>query len=313
ATIARHGLARTYPGGLQLHRLTREVLRNQLTTQQHQQAARAAEALLTAATPQKANDPSTWHAWTNLVPHALALPPENFTTSQGRFLACEACWYLMDRGNPTTALPRLKALHDTWTRQLGPDDEEALWAANYLARAYSDTQDYAGARALDEDTLERRRRILGDDHPDTLTSANNLAIRLADLGDTPAAHDLTQDTYKRRRRILGDDHPDTLGTAHNLAVRLADLGDTPAAHDLTQDTYKRRRRILGDDHPDTLDSAHSLANRLADLGDTPAAHDLTQDTYKRRRRILGDDHPDTLGSAQLAHHLAGGKGGTGGS
>jgi len=31
------------------------------------------------------------------------------------------------------------------------------------------------ARDLDQDTLDRRRRILGEDHPDTLISANNLA------------------------------------------------------------------------------------------------------------------------------------------
>jgi hypothetical protein len=37
------------------------------------------------------------------------------------------------------------------------------------------------ARDLDQDTLDRRRRLLGDDHPDTLTSANNLAIDLRRL------------------------------------------------------------------------------------------------------------------------------------
>jgi hypothetical protein len=35
--------------------------------------------------------------------------------------------------------------------------------------------DHEAARTLDEDTLERRRRVLGADHPDTLTSAHNLA------------------------------------------------------------------------------------------------------------------------------------------
>jgi len=41
-----------------------------------------------------------------------------------------------------------------------------------------------GARDLDQDTLDRRRRVLRDDHPDTLTSANNLAKDLRALGDT---------------------------------------------------------------------------------------------------------------------------------
>ena len=39
------------------------------------------------------------------------------------------------------------------------------------------------ARDLNQDTLDRRRRILGHDHPDTLNSAHNLAIDLRALGE----------------------------------------------------------------------------------------------------------------------------------
>ena len=42
---------------------------------------------------------------------------------------------------------------------------------------------YAEARDLDQDTLDRRRRVLGEDHPDTLSSANNLATDLRELGE----------------------------------------------------------------------------------------------------------------------------------
>jgi hypothetical protein len=34
---------------------------------------------------------------------------------------------------------------------------------------------------LDQDTLDRRRRVLGEDHPDTLQSASNLAADLRAL------------------------------------------------------------------------------------------------------------------------------------
>ena len=44
------------------------------------------------------------------------------------------------------------------------------------------------ARDLDQDTLDRRRRVLGDDHPDTLTSANNLAVDLRALGEAGLAN-----------------------------------------------------------------------------------------------------------------------------
>jgi hypothetical protein len=42
--------------------------------------------------------------------------------------------------------------------------------------------DLQAARDLDQDTLDRRRRVLGDDHPDTLSSANNLKACKDELG-----------------------------------------------------------------------------------------------------------------------------------
>ena len=74
------------------------------------------------------------------------------------------------------------------------------------------------ARDLDEDTLDRKRRVLGDDHPSTLTTASNLAIDLRLLGDPRAARDLDEDTLQRRRRMLGENHLQTLPSEINLAA-----------------------------------------------------------------------------------------------
>jgi hypothetical protein len=52
-----------------------------------------------------------------------------------------------------------------------------------LANSLWGLGEYRQARALDEDTLARRRRVLGDDHPDTLASASNLANSLRGLGE----------------------------------------------------------------------------------------------------------------------------------
>jgi len=66
---------------------------------------------------------------------------------------------------------------------------------------------YAEARDVDQDTLDRERRVLGPDHPDTLADANNLAIDLRALGEVQAARDLDQDTLDRYRRVLGPRPP----------------------------------------------------------------------------------------------------------
>ncbi|MFF3690895.1 FxSxx-COOH system tetratricopeptide repeat protein [Streptomyces sp. NPDC002187] len=303
--LAQQGLARVQDGTVQLHRLTQALLRDQLTEAERAAATRAAEALLIAAHPAGGTDPVTWPAWSDLIPHLLILDPADFATHAGRFAASQACWYLMERGNAPIALPRLQHLHDTWTRQLGPDHEQTLHTAQGLARAYSATQNYEQARELDQDTLERRRRVLGEDHRDTLRTATALAGRLAALGEVEAARELGEDTLERQRRILGEDNRHTLGTASNLANYLAELGEVEAARELCEDTLERRRRVLGEDHPHTLASASNLAIYLAELGEVGAARELCEDALERRRRVLGEDHPHTLGTASnLAIYLA---------
>jgi hypothetical protein len=69
---------------------------------------------------------------------------------------------------------------------LGDDHPETLVSASRLAADLRALGEYQEARALDEDTLARRRRLLGDDHPDTLISVNNLAADLRALGEPEA-------------------------------------------------------------------------------------------------------------------------------
>ncbi|MEU6380163.1 FxSxx-COOH system tetratricopeptide repeat protein [Streptomyces sp. NPDC046909] len=301
STVERFGLARVAGGSVQLHRLTQAVLRDQLSPEQRVQAARDAGFLLVAAYPGQASDPSTWPRWPDLLPHYLFVLPADLTSRGARYAACEACWYLMDRGAPQAALPRLQELHRTWSEQLGADHDATLCAATNLARAYDDTNDSAEALRLDSDTLDRRRRLLGEDHPDTLVTANNLAIRLSALGEFERARTLGEDTLARRRRTLGEDNWLTLGTASNLAADLAALGEIEQARALAEGTRDEQRRVMGDDHPSTLLTASNLAFWLSELGETEQACALGEDTLARQRRLLGEDHPDTL---RTAHDLA---------
>ncbi|MER6187665.1 FxSxx-COOH system tetratricopeptide repeat protein [Streptomyces sp. NPDC001652] len=303
--VARHGLARVQGSTLQLHRLTQEMLAGQMTSQVHDQARADAEALLTAAFPGRTSEPRFWPAWQVLLPHALALDPDRLTTSGGRRVVRQACWYLMDRGQARPARERLQRLYDTCLQQLGPDHRDTLQVANSLARAYDDTQDHERARALDEDTLARRRRLLGDDHPNTLTSAHNLAVRLRALGRHAEALALSEGTLEVRRRVLGLEHKETLLTETGLALRLADVGRLDEAVVLGEETLEVQRRVLGADHPNTLSTASNLSNRLAAVGRVEEALVLGEETLETRRRVLGADHPDTLSTvSNLSNRLA---------
>ena len=297
ARLARQSLARVDQRGLVMHRLTQAILRDRLAVGQAAAARACTEAILAAADPGDPPDPVSWPRWAQLMPHLLAADLAATGSPGLRQMACNACWYLITRGDTRTAHDLAADLREHWRGRLGDDHENTMATASYLAWALRAMGRYAEARDLAQDTLARRRRVLGEDHPDTLGAATNLAKALSYLGEHQAARDLHQDTLTRRRRVLGEDHPDTLTSANNLAIDLDYLGEHQAARDLHQDTLTRRRRVLGEDHPDTLASANSLAIDLASLGEHQAARDLHQDTLTRRRRVLGEDHPDTLRSA----------------
>ena len=297
ARLGRQSLARIDQRGLVMHRLTQAILRDRLTSAQAAAARACTEAVLAAADPGDPANPVTWPRWAQLMPHLLANDLAA-TGSRGlRWMACDACWYLLSRGDTRTAYDLVTDLRQHWRDRLGDDHENTRATAIYLAWALRAMGRYAEARALDEDTLAHRRRVLGEDHPNTLIAANNLANALRGLGEYQAARDLYEDTLARRRRVLGEDHPDTLASANNLAVDLFNLGEYQAARDLYEDTLARRRRVLGEDHPSTVGSAGNLANVLNALGEYQAAHELDEDILARFRRVLGEDHPRTLTAA----------------
>jgi hypothetical protein len=297
ARLARQSLARIDRRGLQLHRLTQAILRDRFTGEQAAVTRERSEAILAAADPGDPPNPVTWPRWAQLMPHLLAADLAATGSRDLRWMACNACWYLLARGDTRTAHDLATDLRQHWRDRLGDDHENTQSTALYLAWALQEMARYAEARELNEDILARRRRVLGEDHPGTVAAANNLGVVLRRLGEHQAARELDEDLLARARRVFGEDHPDTLSSAGNLAVDLTNLGEHQAARELDEDTLARFRRVLGEDHPDTLRSANNLAVNLTNLGEHQAARELDEDILARRRRVLGEDHPDTLSSA----------------
>ncbi len=165
--------------------------------------------------------------------------------------------------------------------------------------------DLPGARALQEQVLEARRRLLGPEHPAMLISLNNLAETLRAQGDLPGARALQEQVLEARRRILGPEHPAMLISMNNLASTLRAQGDLPGARALQEQVLEVRRRLLGPEHPNTLTSLNNLASTLSAQGDLPGARALEEQVLKARRRLLGPEHPDTLTSmSNLASTLS---------
>ena len=302
--LHRRGMATVSAHGLQLHRIPAALLRARSqaseVTADVGWASIVVRLLDQAAPGNVRTDLGGWPTWRRLLPHVLAAAGRDVALdavpAEATRVLDHAATYLLIRGEPQAALTPCERAYDVRREKYGDDHPDTLTSASHLALNLSELADYRRARALDEDTLTRRRRILGENHPDTLTSAGQLASDLLLFGDYPQARELQEDVLNRRRRMLGEDHPDTLTSAIQLGVLLWYLGDYPQARQLLNDTLTRCRRILGEDHPDTLHSATVLGLVLSSLGDYPQARQLQNDAVTRGRRVLGEDHPATLRS-----------------
>ena len=227
-------------------------------------AATVVRLLEKAAPGNLRNDPSGWPLWKPLLPHVLAAAGRDVALdavpAEATELLDRAASYLLGgaRSRPPWRRPNAPTrcgATNSVTITPTPSPRPATWR-----EACGGWVSTSGARALDEDTLTRRRRILGDDHPDTLTSASQLAQDLFGLGNYRQARELQEETLSGRRRILGDDHPSTLFSASLHGLILWALGDYRQARQLLTDTLTRSRRILGEDHPDTLTTASQLGH-----------------------------------------------------
>ncbi len=291
--VGRYGLART-DHGLQLHRLTQTVLREQLAADSTAAYRAYAQALLVAADPGDERDPAYWPSWARLLPHLLATDPATSPSAALRQLACRALWYLYYRGDLHLAHDLAENLRQQWYQHLGPDHQQTLRAAHILVLILSCIGPDRHTRKLAEDTLTRCRRVLGYDHPDTLHAAAYLGVCLHHLGAFEQARQLNVDTLARRRRVLGEDHFDTHSTAHQLGRDLRELGEVDAAWQLHERSFAYGRRVLGDENPATIFGANDLAVDLRALGQIDAARQLHEDTFLRARRVLGEDHRYTM-------------------
>lgn len=295
--LARLGLVRLTEETIQLHRLTQAVLRERRIAEDRDRDRQRVERLLANARPAgDSNDPKSWPAWAVLLPHVLALEPAE-AGPELRETALNGLWYLLMRGDYGTALPRATHVHQRWAARLGEDHRDTLMVAAAAAMAHQYAGQYAKARALNEETLARCRRVLGEDDGQTLGVANNLADNLRALGEYEKARALDEDNLARRRQTFDEDHPSTLTAANGLAIDLWHLGELEEARALAEDILTRRQRVLGENHPNTLRSAQILGLVFRGLREYERARALDEATLTHLRHVLGPDHPETLVTA----------------
>jgi hypothetical protein len=171
--LSRFGLVKLGDTHLTVHRLTQRLLRADDPTTE--QTTAAVGRVLAGLTPGRPDDPLTWPAWADLLPHLRALDLATTNDEKLAWQACEAADYLRLRGEPHASHDMITPLHQAWRQRLGPTARPTLRAANSLAVAQGDLGRWRDAVALDRQLHGHYLATYGDDHPITLGFASNLA------------------------------------------------------------------------------------------------------------------------------------------
>jgi Tetratricopeptide repeat/Trypsin-like peptidase domain len=295
SALGAYSLIEIEEDGLRVNRLVQEI-----TRARHADCgpAQDAIALLKARFPADSNEPLTWPACAELLPHVLAAAkhaPDEADPEAKAWLLDRAATYLQYRGDAAGATPLFERALTLCRTVFGDEHPATLTVLNNLAEALKAQGDLTGARKLEERILEIAGRIYGVEDPGTLQIMGNLAHTLAAQGDLIGARKLQESIVQICRSVFGEEHPNTLGGMGNLALTLRAQGDLLGARKLQGHVLKARTAVLGDSHPDTLRSMVNLATTLKRQGELTPARRLEQGAVTQLQHVLGEEHPDTLG------------------
>jgi tetratricopeptide (TPR) repeat protein len=295
AALGRYSLVTATRDTLAVHRLVQAWVRATLDQPAQRRWAAVAVQLVWAAFPLDTDDPATFAACAQLLPHALAAAdhasrlgadPEataGLLTRVGVYL-----WRRVEPGQARQLFERALAILET---RLGPDHPDVARSLNNLGNALRARGELPAARSHYERALPILETQLGADHPDTARVLNNLGAVLGGLGKLHRARDAHQHAQAILEARLGPDHPETASNLDNLGLVLRRLGELDAARDAHQQALTIRQARLG---PDSFDVARSLDNlglALRRLGQLDAARDAHQHALAIREARLGADHP----------------------
>jgi tetratricopeptide (TPR) repeat protein len=199
-TALRHyGLVTVEADMLSVHQVLQTVIRDALPPGERQRVAGLAVEVLAASFPgEGVQDPDSWPAARQLLPHVLAATAESETfkvmAQASSWLLDRAGTYLHATGQYGDALPVLERALASGEAALGANHPTVATCRNNLGRVLHDVGQLEAAREQFERALGISEAALGPDHPTVATCRNNLGgvLRQLDAGDGVGIESLTQ-------------------------------------------------------------------------------------------------------------------------
>jgi hypothetical protein len=298
--IERYGLARTdyREQTIQLHRLVRNVVIDQLSHEEQENVRHAAHLLLAGGNPGNPGGAEQWPRFHALLPHVLASNIVDCEDEWARQLAIDIIAFFFWWGDQRGCREYAVQVVEHWNTILAPEDPQILKAARWLAYVERQLGNFAVGAAINADCLTKLQASVGHDDEETLDAMMLVSDDRRAAGNFDGAVELATEAFEISRRVFGPDYPHTLATAHSLAVSLRAAGDFRTALQRDMDTVRRRIDVLGPDHPLTLLTQNGLTLDLRECGEYVEASKQQELLYDRTQRALGAGHQITLLAAR---------------
>lgn len=294
--LVRCGLAKTDAGGgIQVHRLFRRALRDELDGTGLERIRTDVHRLLGAANPGSSYDAGTLALHGKIAPHVLPADLIAADEKDSRRVVLDQVGYLLVIGDHDGAYRLGEAAVQSWEKRvdqpdLGPEGALTLLATRALVTASLRVGVNDRARVLAESAFERLRTsaAFGPDHPLTLFFADVVPLVQRVAGDFRQALATDRENVERHRRAYGEDDPETLRNIGNLAVNLRMLSDFAGAYEVDSEVVRiLQRSFTAQDRP-LLFVRTNLARDLVGLGRYAEAFALQERVLSSYRKIFAD-------------------------
>ncbi len=287
---------------IHVHSLVQAAVRDTLSAEEPERAAKAAGSALLEAWP--ADEEAQPH-----VAQALRDCTSSLLQSTGQLLWTPEAHPVLMRAGESMDRARLagpaisywRAMTETGSKILGPRHSHTLrtrdrWASTCLTAGL-----YDDAIEIFKRTLADRERIYGPGHQESLASRADLAGAYHAAGRLADAIPLFERTISEQAWLLGPEHTGTWAWRASLASAYQAAGRHKDAIPLYQRTLTDAELVREPGHPDILAARRGLAAAYQ-------AADQPRDAIKAHERIVieaersyGPDHQETLTSkASLA-------------
>jgi tetratricopeptide (TPR) repeat protein len=305
--LERFSLARASEKTISIHGVIGAMAQDRLVDIDRMSWASAAVRIVSSAFPFDSQNPNSWPACAEVLPHVLAaaMHAQNagMATTVVVDLMSRAGRFLLKHGNYSEANNVLEMAQALVKSTYGEQSVQAADIANNLARVRHRLGDLTGASGLYELALQIDRSIYGDNDVHLATIANNSAMTLVELGKLDEARERFEWAIDVYRKTYEKDHPKIASVMNNLGFALIQLNDAAGARQWLEQALTITETTLGVGHPQTACITANLGSALRAAGELQKAREMFERALLIDETAFGPHHPavarDLLGMAQL--------------